>query len=111
MNLNLIRRSCLFSLFLILSFITALNAQECGIVYVTPGGATSGVAGTRATPASLSYGLSLVTPGANQVWLATGTYPISTTLIIPGNVTLEGHYQSRQQQYAYSQQCTDRSFR
>ncbi|HEV7229739.1 MAG TPA: gliding motility-associated C-terminal domain-containing protein [Bacteroidia bacterium] len=92
MNLNLIRRSCLFSLFLILSFITALNAQECGIVYVTPGGATSGVAGTRATPASLSYGLSLVTPGANQVWLATGTYPISTTLIIPGNVTLEGGF-------------------
>jgi gliding motility-associated-like protein len=86
-------RPASFVLFLIsLAFCLGASAQECGIVYVSPSGATSGVAGTRSSPASLTYGLSLVTPGANQVWLATGTYPISATLSIPGNTTIEGGF-------------------
>jgi gliding motility-associated-like protein len=67
-------------------------AQECNVIYVSPGGAASGVSGTRANPASLSYGLTLVTAGANQLWLASGTYPISNALTIPNNVTIEGGF-------------------
>lgn len=73
---------------------TALIAQECGIVYVTPAGSTSGAAGTKANPASLTYGLTLVSATADRVWLATGTYPISNTISIPSNVTIEGGFNS-----------------
>jgi len=70
----------------------ALQAQQCEIIYVTPGGASSGAAGTQTNPANLTYGLSLATPTDNQIWLASGTYPISTTLFIISNITLEGGF-------------------
>jgi len=66
--------------------------QECGIIYVTPSGASSGAAGTKANPASLLYGLTLVSPADTIVWLADGTYPISNTLTIPNGVTIEGTF-------------------
>lgn len=69
-------------------------AQQCNIIHVTPNGATSGAAGTQANPADLTYGLSLVTPADNQLWLATGTYTISTSLFIPSDVTIEGGFNS-----------------
>ncbi len=82
---------CFVSVLLFSSF---LSAQQCDIIYVTPNGATSGAAGTQANPAELNYGLSLVTATANQLWLASGTYTLSTTLIIPSNVTIEGGFNS-----------------
>ncbi len=88
MNKNLL---FLLTLFLFSSF---LNAQQCDVIYVTPNGATSGAAGTKANPADLNYGLSLVTVTANQLWLASGTYTISTALFIPSNVTIEGGFNS-----------------
>jgi gliding motility-associated-like protein len=69
-----------------------LLAQECGVIYVSPSGATSGIAGTRATPASLTYGLSLVSATNKHVWLAVGNYPISNSISIATNVTIEGGY-------------------
>ena len=80
------------SVFLFCVFQTNSFAQECNVIYVSPAGASSGVSGTRANPASLTYGLSLVTAGANQLWLATGTYPISNALTLPNNITIEGGY-------------------
>src|ERR1035437_6284617 len=71
-----------------------LFSQQCNIIYVTPTGVTSGLAGTRANPSNLSYGLSLITAAANQLVLATGTYTISDTLTIRSNVTLEGGFNS-----------------
>ena len=75
--------------FLFLLLASFSFSQQCNIIYVTPTGATSGVAGTQANPADLTYGLTLVTATANQLWLATGTYSISATLSIPSNVTIE----------------------
>lgn len=68
--------------------------QECNVIYVTPGGASSGAAGTKANPASLTYGLSLATPTDNQIWLSTGNYNISTTLNMISGVTVEGGFNS-----------------
>ncbi|TAL58358.1 MAG: hypothetical protein EPN85_11785, partial [Bacteroidetes bacterium] len=79
-------------IFLCLFLSSFVFAQQCDIIYVTTAGATSGAAGTQANPAELNYGLTLVTPTANQLWLATGTYTISTALVIPNNVTIEGGF-------------------
>lgn len=69
------------------------SAQECGIIYVTPSGVSSGLpAGTRANPANLLYGLSLVTPTDDIVWLSDGVYNISNTISIPDGVTIEGGF-------------------
>jgi gliding motility-associated-like protein len=82
-----------FVLFIVGVFcIASLTAQECNIIYVAPSGVSTGVAGTRANPASLTYGLTLVTSTTNVLWLAKGTYPISTSLVIPNNVTIEGGF-------------------
>jgi len=70
------------------------SGQECNVIYVTPGGAGSGAAGTKANPASLTYGLSLATPADNQLWLSTGNYFISTTLNMISGVTVEGGFDS-----------------
>jgi hypothetical protein len=66
--------------------------QECGIVYVTTTGASSGVAGTKANPASLTYGLTLTTPTDTRVWLASGTYNIDNTINISSGITIEGGF-------------------
>lgn len=73
-------------------FSVPLSAQECNIIYVTPTGVSSGIAGTISNPANLTYGLTLVSSTNNVIWLSTGTYPISNILSIPGNVTIEGGF-------------------
>ena len=81
-------------LFITLGFCYTIHstAQECNIIYVTPTGASSGVAGTITNPANLTYGLTLVNSTNNIVWISTGIYLISNTLLIPSNVTLEGGF-------------------
>jgi len=78
---------------MVLTLITlSANAQECDVIYVTTSGASSGAAGTRSNPASLLYGLTLITPTSNRVWIAVGTYNISNTIAIPDDCTLEGGF-------------------
>lgn len=77
-----------------LVYTATVSAQECGIVYVTPTGSSSGTAGTPTNPANLTYGLTLASASADRVWLATGTYPITDILNIPSNVTIEGGFNS-----------------
>ncbi|UPT65300.1 MAG: hypothetical protein M0D57_12080 [Sphingobacteriales bacterium JAD_PAG50586_3] len=72
--------------------ISALSAQECGFVYVTPTGASSGAAGTRANPANLSYGLTLLGGSNNIMRLAEGEYIITNHITVPSNITLEGGF-------------------
>ncbi len=67
-------------------------SQECGVVYVTPNGASSGAAGTRANPANLTYGLTLVGGTATRVWLAQGTYNINNEIPLVSNITIEGGF-------------------
>lgn len=80
------------SLVLLLISLSALNAQECGFVYVTPNGASSGAAGTRANPANLTYGLTLLSGTDNIMRLAQGEYIITNTITVPSNVTFEGGF-------------------
>ncbi|MDO9188213.1 MAG: gliding motility-associated C-terminal domain-containing protein [Bacteroidia bacterium] len=89
-----IKKSFLISvLFLCSSFYSAsLSAQECNIIYVTPTGVSSGTTGTKNNPASLAYGLTLVSSTNNLLWLSTGTYLISNILSIPSNATIEGGF-------------------
>lgn len=71
---------------------TVTQAQECNIIYVTPSGASAGIAGTKANPASLTYALTLVSANDNRIWLAEGSYPLANTLSIPSNVTIDGGF-------------------
>lgn len=81
------------AVFLFLSTFPLLSfGQECGIIYVTTTGVSSGAAGTKANPASLLYGLSLVSATDTIVWLANGTYNISNTLNIPNGASIEGTF-------------------
>ena len=61
----------LVTAFLIFGLMTT-NAQECGYVYVSTTGATSGVAGTRDMPADLTYGLQLADATNNHLRIAHG---------------------------------------
>ena len=82
-----------FKIFVCICFYsTSLSAQECNVIYITPTGASTGICGTIANPASLTYGLSLASSTNNVLWLSTGNYPISTTLVIPTNITIEGGF-------------------
>lgn len=67
-------------------------AQECGIIYVTPTGATSGATGTRDNPAELQYAFSLVDAANNHLRIAHGVYPLSETLEIPSDIVIEGGF-------------------
>lgn len=69
-------------------------AQECGIIYVSPTGATSGVAGTRDTPAELQYAFTLVDPTNNHMRLAHGVYELTETLDIPSDLVVEGGFEA-----------------
>lgn len=77
---------------LLLVFTAPLLAQECGFIYVTPSGASSGNAGTRNTPAELQYALTLVNPANNHLRIAHGVYELSETLEIPSDIVLEGGF-------------------
>jgi gliding motility-associated-like protein len=69
-----------------------LYSQECGIIYTTPNGASTGQAGTKANPANLLYALSLVNPANSRVWLAIGNYTIDNTIILSSGITIEGGF-------------------
>lgn len=83
-----------FFIFISVTAFIALPAQECGYIYVSPGGASSGVAGTKSTPANFSYGLSLVNTSNKIIRMSAGTYSLSNELSIPGNITIEGGFNS-----------------
>ena len=83
------------SLLLLLLFFTQtlfLFSQECGIIYVSPNGASSGTTGTKANPASLDYGLTLVSPANKKIRMAEGNYPITQPLQMQSDLTIEGGY-------------------
>ena len=67
-------------------------SQECGYVYVTPNGASSGVAGTKTNPANLAYGLILTDNINNIVRLGAGTYNFSSEFNMISDITLEGGF-------------------
>lgn len=81
----------LFLLVLLLASF-GVGAQECGIIYVAPNGATSGTTGTRDNPADFVYAFSLVDAANDHMRLAHGVYPISETLDIPSNLVIEGGF-------------------
>lgn len=89
-----VRKASLF----IFSFIMliSLQAQECGYVYVSPTGANTGAAGTRANPASLQYGLTLLSAANNHMRMAQGTYTINQPISLASNFTIEGGFESNQ---------------
>jgi len=91
MKVNL--RKQLLSWVLILgSFLSASSQVPCNVIYVSPNGANSGNAGTRLNPASLTYGLTLVGGQSTTLWLAEGTYNISTPINLVSNITIEGGF-------------------
>ncbi len=71
------------------------KAQDCNVIYVTPGGASSGNAGTRQNPASLTYGLSLVSGTANVLYMRAGTYNISNPVNLVSNVKIYGGFNTQ----------------
>ena len=75
-------------------FICVADAQQCGVIYVTPGGASSGSAGTLANPSNLSYAISLVSATSNILWLSQGIYKVSNDIEIGQNMTIEGGFDS-----------------
>ncbi len=77
-----------------LDFVFFASAQECGYIYVTPNGATSGLTGTKANPAKFSFGLSLVSTTNKIIRMAAGTYSFSNAINIPSNVIIEGGFNS-----------------
>lgn len=89
-----------YKLFFLVSFlslwvglgITSCFSQECNILYVSPTGASSGVAGTKANPASLPYAFTLVSPTLSQIRLAVGNYTISNELPMISGVTMDGGF-------------------
>jgi len=68
------------------------SAQECNIVYVKAGGATTGVAGTKSNPASLLYGIALANSTDSEVHMASGTYYVYNAVIMKSDISLEGGF-------------------
>src|ERR1035437_1220557 len=67
-------------------------AQHCNIIYVTPGGASSGAAGSISVPASLPYAFTLVNSANSRLWLSAGNYTISNALQMISGVSMEGGF-------------------
>ncbi|MDO9186755.1 MAG: PKD domain-containing protein [Bacteroidia bacterium] len=87
--------------FLFIAFLSILSwslgtvtgfAQECNIIYVSPTGASSGAAGTKANPASLPYAFTLVNTIDNQLRLSVGNYSISNQLPMISGITMDGGF-------------------
>ncbi|MES2286028.1 MAG: PKD domain-containing protein [Bacteroidota bacterium] len=81
-----------FIVFVFSTTFLAVSAQECGYIYVSPTGASSGVAGTKVTPASFAYGLTLVSTTNKIIRMSSGLYTLSAALSIPSNITIEGGF-------------------
>lgn len=75
-----------------LSSITSFS-QECGIIYVSPTGASSGVTGTRDNPSDFLHAFTLVNPANNHLRMAHGIYEITETLDIPSDIVIEGGFE------------------
>ena len=73
--------------------VSVASAQECGIIYVSPTGATSGATGTRDNPAELQHAFTLVNPANNHLRLAHGVYELTEPLQIPSNIVIEGGFE------------------
>jgi len=73
-------------------------SQDCGYVYVTPNGATSGAAGTRVNPASFAYGLTLLSATNSHMRMAQGTYTLNSPVTLASNITIEGGFEPVQWQ-------------
>ena len=88
-------RTYFFGTLLALLGVTTINAysQECGIIYVSPSGATSGVTGTKDNPAELQHAFTLVDPANNHLRLAHGVYELTETLSIPSDLVFEGGFE------------------
>lgn len=86
------------------------KAQECNVIYVSPGGANSGAAGTKSNPASLQYGLTLVSAGNSRLHLRAGTYNISTEINLVSNCRIEGGYNANWQKTNGSETIIFRDF-
>jgi len=84
-------RNILFAFFFLGIMLPALG-QQCGLLYVSPNGATSGNAGTQANPAELNYALTLLSPDIQHVYLANGTYRLNKTLSLHSDLVLEGGF-------------------
>ncbi|MFT4980203.1 MAG: PKD repeat protein [Bacteroidia bacterium] len=82
----------IFSLFLIGSSLGTF-AQECGIIYVSQNGATSGETGTRDNPAEFQYAFSLVDAANNHLRMAHGVYELTQPLEIPSDIVIEGGFE------------------
>ena len=81
-----------FSPFLWKWFGGEVFAQECNIIYITPTGASSGAAGTKANPASLPYAFTLASATNKQLWLSVGNYNISNELPMISGITMDGGF-------------------
>ncbi len=79
-------------LLLFISSFNFLQAQECGFIYVSPAGATSGTAGTKSNPADLLYGISLATGSVKHLRIAQGSYAISNEINLTDGIILEGGF-------------------
>ena len=86
-----IRFHVLFSLLLLFGAHPTI-AQECGIIYIAPNGSSAGNSGTKANPASLTYGLVLSNATNNVLWLASGVYTLNNEISVPNGITLEGGF-------------------
>ncbi|MFM1875369.1 MAG: hypothetical protein RL266_1106 [Bacteroidota bacterium] len=71
----------------------SVRAQECGIIYVSPTGATSGATGTRDNPAELQHAFTLVDAANNHMRLAHGVYELTETLELPSDLVFEGGFE------------------
>ena len=104
MNNTLLRSLLILTL---VSLGLGLQAQECGVIYVTPSGASSGAAGTKANPASFSYGLSLIDADNRYLKIAVGTYTLTNKLEIEDSVIYEGGYLPAQNWAKTNAQATE----
>ena len=87
MNFNKWFLGCFLTL---ASFATSL--AQCNIIYVTPTGSAAAGSGTKATPASLAYAFTQLSGTTNRIWMASGTYNISTPIQLVNNELIEGGF-------------------
>lgn len=75
------------------TIISQMLIVQCSprIIYVTPTGADTGIAGTITNPASLEYAFSLATTNSH-ILIATGNYTISNELNLISGISVEGGF-------------------
>ncbi|HIA37220.1 MAG TPA: hypothetical protein EYN89_10955, partial [Flavobacteriales bacterium] len=91
-NIGHSAKSIIVVILCLVSCLGNINAQECNVVYVTPGGSSSGAAGTKATPANFLYGLSLANSTNNKIHMASGTYVVYSPINLKSDISIDGGY-------------------